>query len=202
MSPLILCMAIRWGIVLDNPCKNVKRKPEKKRNRYITHDEYQQFYNFLPDDKKGWFSTAYYTGLRQGDILKIKLEDIQMDGLFVEIGKTGNSILIEWTPEFKRVIEIAQSRAKKMNSIYLFPNESGCAYTSSGFQSNWQKLMKKALEEKIITDRFRFHDIRRKTATDIEQSKGREQARQLLGHSDQKTTGIYISGIQKVRPLS
>ncbi len=88
-----------------------------------------------------------------------------------------------------------------MNSIYLFPNESGQQYTSSGFQSNWQKLMKKALKEKIIDERFRFHDIRRKTATDIEQSKGREQARQLLGHSDQKTTGIYISGIHKFKPL-
>ncbi len=43
--------------------------------------------------------------------------------------------------------------------------------------------------------------IRRKAASDLEQSSGRDAARQLLGHSNQNTTGIYISGVQHVKPL-
>ena len=54
---------------------------------------------------------------------------------------------------------------------------------------------------KVIQEKFRFHDIRRKAATEIEHSSGREQARKLLGHQDQKTTGIYISGAQRVKPV-
>ncbi len=62
--------------------------------------------------------------------------------------------------------------------------------------------MTKALATKVINERFRFHNIRRKTATEVEELNGRENARKLLGHHDQKTTGIYISGVQKVKPRS
>ncbi len=84
---------------------------------------------------------------------------------------------------------------------YLFYNLKGQKYTSSGFQSNWQKLMVKAVKTGTLQKRFTFHDIRRKAASDMESKLGRESARKLLGHADQKTTGIYISGIQSVKPL-
>jgi len=61
--------------------------------------------------------------------------------------------------------------------------------------------MKKALEKGHIKERFRFHDIRRKAATDAERQGGREYARQLLGHRKQSTTAIYISGVETVKPL-
>jgi len=54
---------------------------------------------------------------------------------------------------------------------------------------------------KVINERFTFHDIRRKIATDLESKEDRETARKLLGHSDQKMTERYISGVQKVLPL-
>jgi integrase len=52
--------------------------------------------------------------------------------------------------------------------------------------------MLRAISEGILKERFRFHDLRRKTATDLEYQDNREAARKLLGHTDQKTTAIYI----------
>ncbi len=198
-------MAIRWGLIADNPCKHVKNLTENRRDRYISDEEFESIKKIAPDHLKNIIDFAYMTGLRQGDILEMPLSSLSTEGIFVLISKTSRNtkqkILIEWSDELKRIVSLAQFRANQLKSSYLFPNLSGKKYTSSGFQSNWQKLLKKALDEKIITERFHFHDIRRKTASDVENISGRESARQLLGHSDQKTTAIYISGVQKVKPV-
>ena len=115
--------------------------------------------------------------------------------------KTKNKIIIEWSEALTKNIEKAKQYAQRFGAEYLFVTRRGKAYTSSGFQTVWQKLMTKAASTKVIQEKFRFHDIRRKAATEIEHSSGREQARKLLGHQDQKTTGIYISGAQRVKPV-
>ena len=198
----VFSMAIRWGIVSDNPCKNVKRITEKKRDRYVTDQEFKAIYDLAPSHIKNLLEFAYITGLRQGDILKVSLEDIKKEGVFIQINKTKNKILIEWTDNLLSLVDKAKKIALSLNSTCLFPNQSGKEYTSCGFRAVWRKIMNKGIEEKMIQEHFRFHDIRRKTATDIEKIAGRENARKLLGHNDQKTTGIYISGIQIVKPLS
>jgi len=198
----------------------------------------------------------------------------------------------------KEVVNRAVVLAQKKNSDYLFSNQKGRQYTSSGIQSNWQKLIRKAIghqyhvlllsldreqlknkdnlreiseknnnlpifikcadeihmwgktadgwrltelssefldikfpetkgkvevlkywkmkeqyyfeitclgahqdDSKILEERFTFHDIRRKTATDKTKVEGIEMARQLLGHTNQKMTSRYISGVQIVSPL-
>ncbi|NNM59130.1 MAG: tyrosine-type recombinase/integrase [Legionellales bacterium] len=109
---------------------------------------------------------------------------------------------LEWNETLSALIDKAKKIALNLGSDLLFPNQSGKEYTSDGFRAVWRKIVSKGIDEKKIKERFRFHDIRRKTATDIERVAGRENARQLLGHSDQKTTGIYISGVQRVKPLN
>ena len=66
----VFSTAIRWGIVSDNPCRNVKRIPEKKRDRYITDAEFQAVYEIAPESIQNIMQFAFLTGLRQLDILK------------------------------------------------------------------------------------------------------------------------------------
>ncbi len=202
----VFSMAIRWGIVTDNPCRDVKRLTEKRRDRYVTDIEYWRICRLAPKHIKNIIRLAYLTGLRQTDILKIKLDDIKSDGLFVMISKTQKKILIEWSKRLQAVVKSAKKFSELKESPYLFAparkKRKEGRFTEYGFQTVWQKLMVKALDEGIITERFKFRDIRRKTATDIEQLYDREQARKLLGHTDQKTTDIYISGVRRVKPLN
>lgn len=197
----IFSTAIRWGIVIDNPCRNVKRLTEKKRDRYVTDAEFQAIYDIASESMQNIMQFAFLTGLRQLDILKIKLSDLRKDGIFIKISKTKNKIIIEWSPALTTVIDKAKLYGEQFSSEYLFVTKRGKPYTSSGFQTIWQKLMSKGLTNNIIEEKFRFHDIRRKSATEVEQADGRETARKLLGHQDQKTTGTYISGAQKVKPV-
>lgn len=197
----VFSMAIRWGVVEYNPCRDVKRIPEVKRDRYITHEEFNAVKAIAPQEIKLIMSFAYLTALRQFDILKIKLTDLTDEGIFVHISKTKNKILIQWSDSLRQLVEKAKALSRAPDNVYLFTNTKGRPYTSSGLQTIWQRLMRTAIEDNILTDRFRFHDIRRKAATDIESQFGRETARKLLGHIDQKTTAIYISGVKKVKPL-
>ncbi|MFN7097179.1 MAG: tyrosine-type recombinase/integrase [Gammaproteobacteria bacterium] len=197
----IFTTAIRWGIVTTNPCKNVMRIKEVHRDRYVTDTEYFSVRSLATENIKFIMDFAYFTGLRQADVLKLKLNEVQENGIYIQVNKTKKKLLIEWAEELKKLVELAKNRAALLHSEYLFPNNNGQKYTSSGFQTLWQRLIKKALAAKVIEETFRFHDIRRKTATEMEQIRGRESARQLLGHNDQKTTAIYISGMQKVKPL-
>lgn len=197
----VFSMAIRWGIVRDNPCRNVKRLKETKRDRYITDQEFLTVRNIAPEFIQQLMDLAYITGLRKGDLLDIKYSDIKEDGIYVTVNKTGKNHCIEWSETLKACIEQIKQSQTAQSSTFLFSTRSGEAYTVSGFDSIWQRFMRKAVKQGVIKERFRFHDIRRKAATDAEKAGGREFARQLLGHTHQTTTAIYISGVEKVKPL-
>lgn len=203
----IFSMAIRWGVVTDNPCRGVKRNPEKPRDRYVQDHEYEAVWKAGSGLVRGMMDLGLVTGLRKGDLLGIRLQDIREDGLYVEINKSERvdrlpkKVLFEWTPELRRVIESIRALPRPVRGMYLFCTRKGQPYSTDGFDSIWQRTMKRAMERYGLKDRFRFNDIRRKTATDAENQYGREFARRLLVHEDQRTTSIYVSGVQHIRPL-
>ena len=147
------------------------------------------------------------TGLLQGDLLAIRLQDIREDGLYVEISKSERvdrvrkKMLSKWTPELRRVIEAIRALPRPVRGMHLVCTHKRQPYSTDGFDSIWQRTMRKAIESYGLKGRIRFHFIRRKAATDAETQYGREFARRLLAHDDQKMTGAYVSGIARVKPL-
>jgi integrase len=199
-------MAIRWGLTNTNPCQVVRRNREKKHERYITDDEFNTALLHASPLIRGAMNVAYITGLRKGDILSIKLSDLTEDGLLVEVNKSSKynkkKLKFEWTDKLSSAINEYIKSREKPASKYLFETRTGSQYSTDGFDSIWQRFMTQLIVEKILQERFRFHDIRRKTATDAEKRFGREYARQLLGHDSQRMTARYISGVNNVKRLS
>jgi integrase len=112
------------------------------------------------------------TGIRQADILKIKKSDLNTDGLYVQQNKTGKKQIFEYSPTLLKAIELAKSTSRKVESIYLITTKYGTKYTSSGFQTAWQRLMKKSGVEP-----FTFHDLRAKAGSEA------SDASKLLGNT-------------------
>ena len=197
----VFSMAIRWGLIRDNPCRNVKRLPEKPRDRYVEDWELQAFINIAPELIRHYVGFKYLTGLRQGDILRLRLDALREDGVHVTTGKTGRRLIIEWTGDLRYVLDHVRALRTKIKSLYLFSTRQGQPYTSDGFRSIWQRVMKKAMETGVIKERFTEHDIRAKSGTDADASGLDAQA--LLGHEDAGTTRRYIRHKQahKVAPL-
>lgn len=198
----VLSYAIRWGLITENVCRDVKSLPEPKRSRYIEDWEFNAVYQLAQPLIKCAMKLAYATGLRQNDILNLKLEDLKEDGLQVKTSKTGAHILFEYNNVLNTAIKECKQLKRPIGSFYLLSTKEGKAYTRDGFKSIWQRTMNKAIKINVIQNRFTFHDIRSKAATDAEKLHGREYARQLLGHTSQKITARYVKNANKIKPLT
>jgi len=194
----IFSYLIRWGVVEDNPCKNVKGFQEKARNRYVEDWEYEAVLSLASPVLRAAMEIAATTGMRQGDILKLKYNDLTENGVPVTQNKTGKKQIFEWTPALKEAIQSAKQHPRHADSlIYIIANERGQQYTSGGFKCNWQRLMNKALETGVINERFTFHDLRAKAGSDAE-----DNAQKLLGHASATTTKrVYERKPSMVKPI-
>ncbi len=194
----LFSFAIRKGLCSDNPCRLVKRNTEKPRDRYVHDTEFSAVYKLAPAPVKCAMEIARLTGLRLGDILRLRLQDVKNDGLYVQTRKTGKMLIFELTPELSAVIAQAKTLGpKKVRGFSLIVNRSGARYTLDGFSTAWQKLMAKAMKDKVLEQRFTFHDLRAKAGSES------ENAQDLLGHDDPRTTNrVYRRLPRRVKPVS
>lgn len=72
----------------------------------------------------------------------------------------------------------------------------GGRYTLDGFSSTWQKLMTTAIKDKVLEQRFTFHDLRAKAGGES------ENAQDLLGHDDPRTTKRVCQLLRRVNPVA
>lgn len=190
--------AMRWGECAINPCRGVKRHSEPPRDRYITADERAALLAAASPSMRLIIEMAYITAMRKGDLLNIRLSDVKDEGLYVRQGKTGKRQLFEWTPTLRRIVADARKLPRRVQTLYLFTSRKGTPYTSDGFDSNWQRIMKRA----GVTGAH-FHDLRGSSITDAKSLSGIDNAQALAGHKNSTMTEQYIRqrGVQRVRPI-
>jgi integrase len=191
-------MAVEWGIIEYNFCKEVKKSKKGHRERYITDEEFNTLYKAANAEMKCIMDIGYLTGLRISDILKIKLSDIQTNELSVTIQKTGKRVVFQSVDDLAIAIERAKELPKKVDSIYLFSTRKGKQIPYSTFKSHWTMLKE---EVGLVDADIHFHDLRGKAATDAGDMG--IDAQKLLGHKHRAMTEHYIKArqIDKVTPL-
>lgn len=195
----VLTYCIRWGLISSNSCAVVKSFSDKPRNRYVTDEEFVAVKNLSSPLMKYLMDFAYLTGLRRGDILSLKRDNLTDDGIVISTSKTDKKILIEWSIDLKSLVNEILNMRGNLKRIYLFCTRKGLQYTGQGISAMWQRLMNKALKSNVIEERFTFHDIRAKCASDIEDL---EQDSKLLAHTNSETTErVYRKKISLVKPL-
>jgi integrase len=141
------------------------------------------------------------TGFRQGQILTLRKDQLKDDGIHYVQTKRGKRRIMTWTPELSASVDKIRDLDRPVIGMHLFCTRRGQPYTSDGFRSIWHRAMKKALKETKLQERFTEHDLRAVTGTAADDA-GLD-AQELLGHTDRKTTGVYLRGksAKKVRPL-
>lgn len=188
--------AVRRLYWLDqNVIRDVARHESEPRDRYVTDEEFQSFRSSAPARIQLAMDLALLTGQRQGDLLSLRWTQIQPIGLVCQQSKTKKRLAIEVTPALQAVLD--RARAIHETSEFVICTESGTKYTSEGFRSVWQRYMRKWVSRG--NQRFTFHDIRGKSASDSETI---DHAYQRLGHTSiAMTRRVYDRGIRKVQPL-
>ncbi|WP_291990903.1 tyrosine-type recombinase/integrase, partial [Luteitalea sp.] len=185
------------GIITENPCREVKRMPEVRRTRAPSLAELEAFCALGNQQVRLYVALKLLTSLRMSDILRLTRAMILDDCLRVPIGKGGgrHTRLLFVDPEsgestgLRELLDQILALRRPVGSLALFCNRKGQAYTRDGWESNWQYQMRKFVA--AGGERYHEHDIRARAGILAERQAGREAARQLLGHVEQRTTAIY-----------
>ena len=195
----VFSKAVEWGICDRNPCREVKRIRQKERDRYMTDEEFVLLRENAGPLIQCIIDLAYLTGLRIGDILKLKRSDIKDGEMYVTTQKTGKKLVFSIVDDLEVVLTRAKALPRPILSDYLFCARTGNPMSRKLFTFKFVQL-KKSLG---LHDRnLHFHDIRAKAATDA--ANQGLNAQRLLGHKNRNQTDHYIKQRQtdKVIPLS
>ena len=139
---------LRNGYATSNPCRGVRRNKEKPRKRYVTTPELQAALDKAPMQFQELLAAAYYTGLRQADLLALRISDLRKDGIYVTESKTGRARIIEWSPELRKLIDGAKDQsaalAEKLGHtapLHVFTGRYGAPWTQCAVQSQMRASM-------------------------------------------------------------
>jgi integrase len=108
---------------------------------------------------------ALLTGLRQSDLLPLEKRHLTDEGIDIVTANTHKRPIIEWSPELRGVIERAFDISSRVRQ-FVICNRQDKRYTSDGFRTIWDRLMRRAAETRAMAERFTFHDIRAKSLSD------------------------------------
>jgi integrase len=185
-------LGMRKGMATENPVRFVPAFKERPRTRYVTDAEFMAVYAHAAPVVRAAMLLAAVTGLRQGDLLRLRRADFSEAGLTVQTRKTGQPMEFAWSEGLRRaVMEAVESR--QFVPLILLSTERGAGYTSDGFRTMWQRAMTAALADGLAS-RFTFNDLRAKAGSESRDWR-------LLGHMDQRTfERVYNRLPRKVQP--
>lgn len=180
----IMTFARQIGVIKhENPCYKLQFPQSKPRDHYVT-DEAFLFVRERAQPMVGYaMDLALVAGMDEGTILKLERKNITDEGIEFERSKTKKLQLIEWNDELRSIVA-ALLRERPQVRRALICNRKGQPYSADGFQSQWQRLMRKCKKDGL-TDHFHFHDLRAKSASDSDDD---QSAADRLGHGDVKLT--------------
>jgi integrase len=181
--------AVDIGMANTNPCRQVRRNRESKRDRYITDAEFRTVKSLAPPVVALGMDLAYLTGMRMGDLLALRWDQLENQGIRVRQSKTGAKVLIEWTDDLRSAIEEARALRRNTRGLHVLATRAGEPYSVSGFGAMFRRSMDKAVDKHAMS-RFTFHDIRAKTGTDARDAGLDSQA--LLGHTTEAQHQTYL----------
>jgi site-specific recombinase XerD len=186
-------LARLWKWVKENPCQLVKREKENNEiGRCLTEDEermlMQACRNYLGGQLAEMVTIALNTGMREGEILKLRWDQIDMKGnLINSINEKSNRPKTVAMNDI--VFNLLQEKSKIMSiSGYVFTTSSDTPFHARNLLRAWYKAVKDAK----IEGRLRFHDLRHTVGSRIIRL-GRDihAVAAVLDHSQLSTTRRY-----------
>ena len=186
----VFANAQRLGLVKVSPAKdllplrlNQKQKAaQRAKKRHVSDEDYNAILATVTAPVQVAMEVSYCTGIRQGDVLKLKWEDIG-ESMYVMEGKTDNEYYKKISPRLSAALELAKTLPGHAHGGWVVRSRTGQRYTRSGFGANFKRAKNKLPK----AQQFTFHDIRHKAITEAERSKKQE----FSMHRDARMLGVY-----------
>lgn len=187
--------AEEWEYLLpkSNPCTDVSKYPERKRQRFLSKAEYERLVEAL-NEKERTSKEAYYTvnairfaiyiGFRKENVLTLKWEDVHLEERYIHLpdSKVGEDA----QPLNDKAIALLSSLKRKTNNPYVFPGKVPGKHLVE-IKTAWASILKRANIPDMV-----FHDLRHTFASYCLQG-GLDlyTTSKLLGHKNIQTTTRY-----------
>ncbi|MGR3309761.1 MAG: tyrosine-type recombinase/integrase [Candidatus Brocadiales bacterium] len=193
--------ACDWGWIGEDTLKRVRSvkllEEPPGRLRYLSLEEIQTLINICPPHLKPIVITAIYSGMRRGEILSLKWEQVDLKNNFLLLDKTKNNK--------RREIPINATLQKTLGAL---PHSIESEYVFVDMKGNPFKDVKRsfatACKRAGIRD-FTFHDLRHTFASHLVMA-GVDITcvKELMGHKSLTTTLRYthLAPSHKVKAVS
>jgi site-specific recombinase XerD len=155
----------------------------------LSRSEIERIIEAIPNKKhKLMVSLAYGAGLRVGELVALRVKDVELEELMLHIreGK-GKKDRVSLVPEKMKKDLWLLTEGRSANG-YVFESERGGGLTERSIQ----KVFEKALATAGIKKGASFHSLRHSFATHLlENGVDIRYVQKLLGHSSIRTTQVY-----------
>lgn len=181
----IFSKAVEWDMMEVSPftkARGLFYKEIEKRLRYLSEEEEISLLNVCCGQLKNIVLVALHTGMRRGEILNLKWDDIQNGFIYLNETKTYMPRQIDIN---KTLRELFKSIPRHIKSEYVFYGKDGEPLKSVS------RAFENALTKAGIKD-FRFHDLRHTFASKlVMKGVSLKAVQELLGHQNIKMTMRY-----------
>lgn len=189
----MLNVAEREGWIIKNPFKRgdvlISKSDERKRERVLTKEEEEKLLaacNGRREHIKPIVICAIDTGMRRGEILKLKWVDIDLDNRLIAIQAFNTKTMKE------RQIAMTERLASELQTIYEASTKEDDALVF-GITDNVKKAFDSARRIAGLPD-VRFHDLRHTHATRLVAAHiPLSEVGRVLGHTQANTTYRYVN---------
>jgi integrase len=151
MSALYNLAIAEWGTCVFNPVQNVRKpKCNPGRERRLRSHEEKKIQRYLAGKNAELlpiFHLALETAMRQGEILSLKWENINLQAGVAHLPETKNGT---W-----RDVPLSAKARSILTELNMKPFGNVFSYKPSGFKSAWRKCIKT-----LNIEDFHFHDLR------------------------------------------
>jgi integrase len=177
--------AIAWGKLDKSPMRSVEfLKEPKGRLRFLEREEIAKLFSNCSRKLRPVVTVAIFTGMRRGEIFRLKWHDIDVRRNIITLLDTKNGDKRE-VPMNEQVKTALIRVPKHPESPYVFCNEEGQPLHDIR-KSFWTALRKAGIKD------FRWHDLRHTFASQLVMSGiDLNTVRELLGHKDITMTLRY-----------
>ncbi|NIP39179.1 MAG: site-specific integrase [Candidatus Dadabacteria bacterium] len=179
-------LAFENGVTGSNPINGVKLlKVPKSKPRVLKDWEFSNLYKEAPDHFKPILLCGYLTGMRRGEIVKLRWEDIDFTGKYIHVNESKNN-------EYRTIPinDILFDTLTGLNRIskneYVFTTKLGKAYTSNtAWKTVWTNTLKKSGIEHCT-----FHSLRHTFISNL-----------IVDEKEDYITVMNLSGHKTIRML-